>query len=124
MNVSTTPLGVTVMESTPNDVCTVATGWGLPLLIPSTVTPASSAVPFATPLRPERLTVRLVLVAPVTVPVTPLLLKLTESLAVLVSKPEPAIVMLVSVASKPALLVVTTGTTVATWRWRRRSRQS
>ena len=52
---------------------TVATCTALPLLTPSTVTLAFRAVPPVTLLSPVRLTVRLVLVAAVTVPVTPLL---------------------------------------------------
>jgi len=54
--------------------------------LPSIVTLAFRAVPTATLLRPLRLTVRLVAVAAVTVPVTPSL-KLTLSLAIVVSKP-------------------------------------
>ena len=73
---------------------TVATCTALPLLTPSTVTLAFRAVPPVTLLSPVRLTVRLVLVAAVTVPVTPLL-KVTVSLAAVVSKAEPLIVMLV-----------------------------
>ena len=84
---------------------TVATCTCCRWLTPSTVAVAFNAVPPATLLSPVRLTVRLVLVAPVTVPVTPLL-KVTVSLAAVVSKALPLIVMLVLVAGKLAVLEI------------------
>ncbi len=65
---------------------TVATWTALPLLTPSTVTLACSVVPAVRLLRPLRFTVKLVRVALVTVPVTPLS-KATLSLAGVGSKP-------------------------------------
>jgi len=89
---------------------TAATCAAVPLLIPSTVTLAVREVPALTVLRPVRpVTVRLVAVALVTVPVTPLL-KLTLSLAIVVSKFAPAIVMLVELDGRLSLLDVTVGT--------------
>ena len=66
-------LSATLVVLTVTTGVTVATCTLLPLVTPSTVAVAFSAVPPATLLSPVRLTVRLVLVAPVTVPVTPLL---------------------------------------------------
>ena len=64
----------------------VATWTALPALTPSTWTLALRGVPLVRLLRPLTLTVRLVRLALVTVPVTPLS-KNTLSLAWLVSKP-------------------------------------
>jgi len=83
------------------------------VLTPSTVTLASRAVPALRLLRPLRLpTVRLVAVAPVTVPVT-LLLKVTTSLLALVAKSVPLIVMLVELDGRLVVLAVTVGAKVA-----------
>lgn len=61
----------------------------------------------------EKVTVSSVAVAVVTVPTAPLL-KVTELLAAVVSKPVPAIVIVVALAPKAAVLLVTVGFTVAT----------
>ena len=92
---------------------TVATCTALPLLTPLTVTLASRSVPGDRLLRPLRLTVRLVAVASVTAPVTPLS-KVTLSFAALLSRPSPLMVKLVALAGRSAVLGVTTGAMVAT----------
>ena len=81
------------LETTGCTVPAMATCTAL-MLTPSTVTVASRGVPLATLLSPVRLTVSVVLVAAVTVPVTPLL-KVTLSLAAVGSKAVPLIVELV-----------------------------
>ncbi len=91
-------------------LATVATCTRLPLLTPSTVTLASRAVPTVRVPRPLRLTVRLVEVALTTVPVTPWS-KVTLSWAALLSKLGPEMIRLVALASRPAVLEVTTGAT-------------
>lgn len=90
---------------------TVATFTGAPLLALFEVTtmfksPAASGLV-------ENVTVSEVAVAAVTAPTAPLS-KVTVVLAVLVSKPKPLIVMVSALASRSLLLLVTTGTTVAT----------
>lgn len=90
---------------------TVATFTGAPLLALLEVTttvrsPADSGFVV-------KVTVKDVAVAAVTVPAAPLL-KTTVVLAVLVSKPKPSMVIVSALANKSSLLVVMTGTTVAT----------
>ncbi len=64
--------------------------------------------------RVEKVTVKDVFVADVTVP-TALLLKTTVLLAGSRSKPNPLMVTVVEFAASEAVLPVTTGVTVATW---------
>ena len=87
---------------------TVATCTELPEPVPSTVTLACKGVPGVRLPSPVRLTVNVKPVALVTVPVTPLS-KVTMSLAVVVSKPEPAIVILAALAGKLAVFATTVG---------------
>ena len=63
---------------------------------------------------PEKVTVKVVAVAPVTEPVTPLLNSTVLLLGVAESKPNPLMVNVVAVSNKLAVLLVTTGTTFAT----------
>ena len=87
----------------------MATCTAAPLLWPFVVTIAVRLVPFDNDDTPDRLvTVRLVLVADVTVPVT-LLLNVTELLPAVVLKLVPVIVMLVALASRLAVDRVTVG---------------
>ena len=62
----------------------------------------------------ENVTVSEVAVAAVTVPTAPLL-KTTVLLAAVGSKPKPLMVIVVALAARLAVLLVTTGVTVATW---------
>lgn len=62
----------------------------------------------------ENVTVRAVAVAVVTVP-TPPLLKATVLFPAVVSKPDPAMVIVAALAPRAAVLLVTNGLTVATW---------
>ena len=62
----------------------------------------------------ENVTVSEVAVAAVTVPTAPSL-KTTVLLAAVVSKPKPLMVSVVALAARLAVLLVTTGVTVATW---------
>lgn len=90
---------------------TVATLIGAPLLAlleVTTTVKSPAACGFV-----EKVTVSVVAVAAVTVPTAPLL-KTTLVFAALVSKPNPLIVMVSALASKSLLLLVTTGTIVAT----------
>lgn len=91
---------------------TVATLIGAPLLalLDVTTTVKSSAVAGLV----EKVTVNDVAVAAVTVP-TALSLNTTVLFAAVVSKPKPLIVSVAELANRSAELVVTTGTTVATW---------
>lgn len=90
---------------------TVATVTGAPLLALLEVTTTVKS-PAAAGLV-EKVTVSDVAVAAVTAPTAPLL-KTTVVLAALVSKPKPLIVSVSAFASRSLLLLVTTGTTVAT----------
>lgn len=90
---------------------TVATFTGAPLLALFEVTTTVKS-PAAAGLV-EKVTVSDVAVAAVTAPTAPLL-KTTVVLAVLVSKPKPLMVIVSAFASRSLLLLVTTGTTVAT----------
>ena len=89
----------------------VATCTAEPLLWPFEVTTAVK-LPAVTGFL-EKLTVNAVAVAPVTFPIAPLL-NTTELLAAVVSKPKPSMTMLVALAKISLVLLVTTGTTVAT----------
>ena len=91
---------------------TVATCTAEPLPALSVVTTAVR-LPSAVGLV-DRFTVSEVAVAAETVPTAPLL-NVTELWAAVVSKPKPSIVRLVELAARLAVLVVTTGVTVATW---------
>jgi hypothetical protein len=62
----------------------------------------------------EKVTVKDVAVAAVTAPTAPLS-NVTEVFAVFVSNPKPLIVIVSAFAKRSLLLLVTTGTTVATW---------
>lgn len=90
---------------------TVATVTGAPLLALLEVTTTVKS-PAAAGLV-EKVTVSDVAVAAVTAPTAPLL-KTTVVLAALVSKPKPLMVSVSAFASRSLLLLVTTGTTVAT----------
>ncbi len=98
---------------------TVATWTAVPLLTLSVVTTAvrlPAVVGWV-----ENVTVSEVAVAAVTVPTAPSL-KATVLLAAVGSKPKPLIVIVVALAARLAVLLVTTGVTVATWTPRRCSR--
>jgi hypothetical protein len=112
------PLMVTVLASAATLVVallttgvTVATWIAVPLLIELVVTTAVSC-PAVLGLV-EKVTVRAVAVAAVTVPAAPLL-KTTVLSPGVVLKPNPLIVTVSALAAKSAVLLVTTGTTVAT----------
>lgn len=112
------PLMVTVVASAATLVValvttgvTVATWTAAPLLIEFVVTTAVSCpavVGFV-----EKVTVSDVAVAAVTVPTAPLL-KTTRLSPAVVLKPKPAIVTVSALAARFDVLLVTTGTTVAT----------
>ena len=90
---------------------TVATCTAVPLLMLFVVTTAvrlPAVVGFV-----DRVTVREDVVAAVTVPTAPLL-KVTEFRFAIGSNPRPLIVRVVAVAARFDVLLVTTGTTVAT----------
>ena len=92
---------------------TVATGTAEPLLTVSVVTTAvklPAVVGFV-----ENVTVSAVAVAPVMVPTAPLLKLTVLLLAVVASKPKPLMIRVVALAVRLAVLLVTTGATVATW---------
>ena len=72
------------------------------------------AVRFPAVRTPEKVTVKVVAVAAVTVPVTPLLNTTVLLLGVAESKPNPLMVNVAVVSNKLAVLLVTTGTTFAT----------
>lgn len=90
---------------------TVATWTAAPLLIESVVMTEVKLPAMAG--RVERVTISVVGVAEVTVP-TALLLKVTTLSVAVVSKPKPAIVTVVALAARFAVLRVTTGMTLAT----------
>ncbi len=90
---------------------TVATGTGVPLLTPLTLTDAVK-LPAIKPVSP--VTVSVVLVALVTVPVAPPL-NVTVSLAAVPEKPEPLMVKVVALAGSPVELAVTAGGASIVW---------
>ncbi len=91
---------------------TVATCVAAPLLCEFVVTTAVNDPAVAGLV--ENVTVSRVAVAVVTVPTAPLL-NTTVLLAAVGLKPKPAMVMVAALAARLAVLLVTTGTTVATW---------
>lgn len=80
-------------------------------MLPPTVTIAVNVPPAAGFV--EKVTVRLVAVADVTVPTAPLL-NVTVFWAAVVEKPNPLMVTVVASAATAVVALVTTGTTVAT----------
>ncbi len=91
---------------------TVATCTAVPLLILSVRHDGGQAAGGGRPVGGE-FTVSEVAVAAVTVPTAPSL-KATVLLAAVVSKPKPLMVIVVALAARLAVLLVTTGVTVAT----------